>query len=111
MTRKLVGGIAAAAFALGIFSGAAATAVARDDTNETNCTAAMAGHMDGQAMAGMMSMMGGSMIGGSDGSMMGGQMGSPDTSMGPEMLGPEASAMPGGQHELHHASPKPGGSK
>jgi len=104
MTMKLAGGIAAGAFALGILNGGAGTILARDVAAETEHTAVMAEHMDGQGMASMMSMMGGSMMGGSS-------MGGPNASMGPDMMGPGASAMPSGQHGQHHASAAPGASE
>jgi len=92
MNRKRVGGIAAGMFAVGLLTGLAGTAVARDGTPGADCPAVMAGHMTGQDMTGMTSMMGGSMMGGS---------------MGPEMMGPDASGMPWSRHELHHPSTTP----
>jgi hypothetical protein len=106
MNRKRVGGIAAGMFAVGLLTGLAGTAVARDGTPAANCAAVMADHMTGQDMTGMASMMGGSMMGGS---MMGGSMMS--GSMGPGMMGPDAPGMPWSQHELHHPSTTPGVTK
>ena len=97
MNRMRIGGLAAGMFVVGLLTGLAGTAVARDQTASTDCAATMSEHMAGQDMT---DMMGGSMMGGS---MMGG-------SMGPDMMGPGASAMPGALHELHHpkASPEAG---
>jgi hypothetical protein len=100
MTRKLAGGITAVALVIGVLIGASGTIVLRDATvPETDLAAVMTEHMNGQGMAGMMSMMGGSMMGG------------PSDSTGPGMMGPNASAMPGRLHDLHHASPAPDVSK
>ena len=66
MTPRLVGGIAAATFAIGILTGAAGTIVARDaSTPQTNFAAAMADHMGGQGTASMMGTGMGSMRSGS----------------------------------------------
>ena len=63
MTRRLVGGIAAAAFAIGILTGASGTIIVRDATApDTNFAAVMAAHMDDASTAAMMS--GGMMSGG-----------------------------------------------
>lgn len=87
MTRRLVGAVVAAAFALGFLGGAAGTIVAHDNTSNRDLIATMAQHMAGYDMDAMMS-----------GSMMG-----PGSSFGPAMMsGPAASSMPGSQHELHH---------
>ena len=97
MTPRLVGGIAAATFAIGILTGAAGTIVARDaSTPQTDVAAVMADHMDDQGMGSMMS-----------GSMMG-----PGSSFGPGMMsGPAASSMPGNQHDLHHPAATQDGAK
>ena len=69
MTPRLVGGIAAATFAIGILTGAAGTIVARDaSTPQTDFAAVMADHMGAQGTGSMMgtgmgSMMSGSMMG------------------------------------------------
>ena len=56
MTPRIVGGIAAATFAIGILTGAAGTIVARDaSTPQANFAAVMAEHMGGQGTASMMS--------------------------------------------------------
>ena len=89
MTRRLVGGLAAATFAIGILTGAAGTIVIRDVTTP-NLAAVMADHMGGASAASMMS-----------GSMM---------SAGSGMMNsPAASSMPGSLHDLHHPSATPGG--
>jgi hypothetical protein len=95
MTRRFVGGLIAAAFAIGILTGAAGIIVARDATTpSSDLVAVMADHMSGQGMVSMMS-----------GSMMG-----PGSSFGPGMMnGPAASSMPGSLHDLHHPSAIPGG--
>ena len=97
MNRTRVGGIAAGMFTVGLLTGLAGTAVARDEASGTDCPAVMVDHMSGQDMTGMTSMMGGSMMGDS---IMGG-------SMGPGMMDPDASGMPWSQHELHHPSTTP----
>jgi hypothetical protein len=95
MNRMRIGGLAAGMFVVGLLTGLAGTAVARDQTASTDCAATMSEHMAGQDVT---DMMGGSMMG---------EFGS---SMGPDMMGPGASAMPGALHELHHpkASPEAG---
>jgi hypothetical protein len=100
-----IGGLAAGMFVVGLMTGLAGTAVARDEAASTDCTAVMSEHMAGQDITNMMSMMGGSMMGGSmmGGSMMG-ELGSP---MGPDMMGSGTSSMPGSQHELHHPKASP----
>lgn len=100
MTPRLVGGIAAATFAIGILTGAAGTIVARDaTTTDTNFAAVMADHMDGVGTASMMSMMSGSMMG-------------PGSSFGPGMMtGPAASSMPGSIHDQHHPAAGQDGAK
>jgi hypothetical protein len=95
MNRTRAGGIAAGVFAVGLLTGLAGTAVARDNVAGTDHIALMAEHMSGQDTAGIRSMMGGSMMGGS---MMGGSM----------MGDPDASSMPGSLHEQHHPSATPG---
>ncbi len=96
MNRTRVGGIAAGMFAVGLLTGLAGTAVARDETSGTDCPAVMADHMAGQDMTDMSSMMGGAMGPGM---------------MGPGMMGPDAWGMPWGLHELHHPSTTPGVAK
>lgn len=93
MTPRLVGGIAAATFAIGILTGAAGTIVARDaSTPQTNLAAVMADHMGGASTASMMS-----------GSIMG---------AGPGMMsGPAASFMPGSLHDQHHPAASPDGAE
>ena len=89
MTTRLAGGLIAAAFAIGILTGAAGIIVARDATTPSSDFATvMADHMSGQGMTAMMS-----------GSVMGPGM----------MNGPAASSMPGSLHDLHHPSVTPGG--
>jgi hypothetical protein len=95
-----IGGLAAGMFVVGLMTGLAGTAVARDEAASTDCTAVMSEHMAGQDITNMMSMMGGSMMGGS----MMGELGSP---MGPDMMGSGTSSMPGSQHELHHPKASP----
>jgi len=92
MTRKLVAGIAAGAFALGILTGSAGTIVVGNTTTPNADLAVMADHMADNGMSSMMSMM----------SMMSGSM-----------MGPDASSMPmdPGDHNAHHASPSPDTSK
>jgi hypothetical protein len=86
MTRRLVGGLGAAAFAVGILTGAAGTIVIRDVTTP-DLASAMADHMAGATT----------------GSMMG---------AGPGMMnGPAGSSMPGVLHDLHHPTATPGGVK
>ena len=74
MNKTRIGGLAAGMFAVGVLTGMAGTAVARDPASTSECDAAMAEHMAGQNPT---SMMGGSMMGGS-------------------MMGPSA------QHGQHH---------
>ena len=125
MTPRLVGGIAAAVFAIGILTGAAGTIVAREaSAPHTNVAAEMADHM---ASVGAASMMRGGM-----GSMMSGSMMGPDSSV-PDMdsmmsgsmmvpsepgmmspgssLRPAASALPDGGHDSHHPSASLDGAK
>jgi hypothetical protein len=86
MTRRLVGGLVAAAFAVGILTGAAGTIVIRDVTTP-DLASAMADHMAGTTAA----------------SMMG---------AGPGMMsGPAASSMPRSLHDLQHPPPTPGGAE
>ena len=87
MNRTRVGGIAAGMFAVGLLTGLAGTAVARDETSGTDCPAVMADHMAGQDMTDMTAMMGGS--------------------MSPGMMDPDASGTPWSRHELHHPSTTP----
>jgi hypothetical protein len=102
MTPRLVGGIAAATFAIGILTGAAGTIVARDATTpRTDFAAVMADHMDDVSTASMMS-----------GGMMSGSMMGPGSSFGPGMTtGPVASAMPGSLHDQHHPAASQDGAK
>jgi hypothetical protein len=100
MNRMRIGGLAAGMFVVGLMTGLAGTAVARDEAASTDCTAVMSEHMAGQDITNMMSMMGGSMMGGS----MMGELGSP---MGPDMMGSGTSSMLGSQHELHHPKASP----
>lgn len=95
MNRMRIGGLAAGMFVVGLMTGLAGTAVARDEAASTDCTAVMSEHMAGQDITNMMSMMGGSMMG---------ELGSP---MGPDMMGSGTSPMPGSQHELHHPKASP----
>jgi putative sterol carrier protein len=100
MTRRRVGAIGAAAFAIGLVSGAAGTIVAHDATpSSSDLAAVMAGYdMD-------------SMMSGSMGWMMGWMMG-PGSSFGAGMMsGPAASSMPGSLHDLHHPTTSPDGAK
>jgi hypothetical protein len=119
-----IGGLAAGMLVVGLLIGLAGTAVARDVDTDTEWAALMADHMADQDMTQMMSMMGGSMMGGAGGAMMGGASGSVmGGSMGPEMMGPGApampgasgmpgnSGMPGGQHEQHHPKASPEAAK
>ena len=96
MNTRLAGGLIAAAFAIGILTGAAGIIVARDGTTpSTDLPSVMAEHMSGQGMAAMM-----------PSSMMG-----PGSSFRPEMMnGRPASSMPEGLHDLHHPS-APDGAK
>jgi hypothetical protein len=95
-----IGGLAAGMFVVGLMTGLAGTAVARDEAASTDCTAVMSEHMAGQDITNMMSMMGGgSMMGGS----MMGELGSP---MGADMMGSDTT-MPGSLHELHHPKASP----
>ena len=92
MTTRLVAGLAAAAFAIGMLTGSAGTIVIRDATATGNDLAAiMAGHLAGQGAGSMMS-----------GSMMGGSL-----------MGPGGSAMPmaPSDHAGHHGLPTPEPSK
>jgi hypothetical protein len=95
MNRMRIGGLAAGMFVVGLMTGLAGTAVARDEPATTDCTAVMSEHMAGQDFTDMTSMMGGSMMG---------ELGSP---MGPDMMGSGTSSMPGSQHELHHPKASP----
>ncbi|MEX1169109.1 MAG: hypothetical protein WEE50_03095, partial [Chloroflexota bacterium] len=75
MNRMRIGGLAAGMFVVGLLTGLAGTAVARDEATSPECAATMSEHMAGQDMTDMMSMMGGSTMGGAMGpSMMGGSM-------------------------------------
>ncbi|HLO36812.1 MAG TPA: hypothetical protein VK194_12045 [Candidatus Deferrimicrobium sp.] len=96
MTRRLIGGIVAAVFALGILTGAAGAIVLRDaSTPQSDLVALMADHMDGFGMSSMMS-----------GWMMG-----PGSSVGPGMMsGPAASWMPS-LHQQHHPAASQDGSR
>ena len=89
MTARLVGGIAAAALAVGILVGAAGAVVVRGPS-----TPDLADHM--AQMSGMMAMMGGSSMMGSDSSMMG----SGSTSDAGATVSPE-------DHAAHHGLPNP----
>lgn len=102
MTPRLAGGIAAAAFAIGILTGAAGTIVARDATSpDANPAAVMANHMGNQGMGSMVS-----------GGMMSGSMMGPGSSFGPgRMSGPDASSMPGSLHDQHHPAASQDGAK
>lgn len=85
MNRRLAGGIAAGAFALGALVGSAGSIVARDGTTAcADLDTTMTEHMSGQGMGAMMS----------------------DHGMG-SMMGPNASAMPmqPGDHDAHHSAP------
>lgn len=97
MTRGLIGGIAAGAFAIGLLTGVAGAIVVRDATTpDADFAAVMADHMDDVGMGSMMA-----------GSMMG--TGSP---FGPGMMsGPGASFMPGSLHDQHHPAAGQGGVK
>lgn len=78
MTRKRTSGIAAVALVIGVLIGASGTIVLRDATvTDADQAAAMADHMNGQGMAGMMSMSGSTagMMSMMSGSMMGGSTG------------------------------------
>ena len=86
MNKTRVGGLAAGMFAVGVLTGLAGTAVARDAAPTSDCPADMSEHMAGQDMS---NMMGGLMMGGS-------MMGQPGASMDPDSMGP------GGQHGQHH---------
>ena len=100
MTRRLVGGLAAATFAVGILTGAAGTIVIRDAaTPHTDFAAVMPDHLGGAITASMMT--GGMM----SSSMMG-------QGYGPGMMaGPAASSMPDSLHDQHHQAVSPGGVK
>ena len=77
MTPRVVGGRAAATFAVGILTGTAGTIVVRDaSTPDTNRAAVMADHMDGATTAWMMS-----------GGMMSGSIMGPGSSFGHGMMG------------------------
>ena len=91
MTPRIVGGIAAATFAIGILTGAAGTIVARDaTTSRSDFVAVMADHMDDQDMGSMMS----------------------GSTFGPGMMrGPAGSIMPGSLHDQHHPTAIPDGAK
>ena len=101
MNRMHIGGLAAGMFVVGLMTGLAGTAVARDEAASTDCTAVMSEHMAGQDMTNMMgdSMMGDSMMGGS-------MLGEPGSPMGPDMMG-SGTSMPGSQHDLHHPKASP----
>jgi hypothetical protein len=96
MTRRLVGGLAAAMFAVGILTGAAGMIVIRDAA-KTDSAAVMADHMDGATNVSMMS-----------GGMMSGSMMDAEPGM---MSGPAASSMPGSLHDQHHPAASPDGAK
>lgn len=82
MTPRIVGGLAAATFAVGILTGAAGVIVIRDVTTpNSNLAAVMAEHMDGAITASMMT-----------GGMMSGSMMSPGSSFGPGMMGVPAAS-------------------
>lgn len=88
MNKTRVGGLAAGMFAVGLLTGSAGTAVARDAASTSDCAADMAEHMAGQDMTDMLSMMGGSMMGGA-----------------------AHSFMPGAQHECVHPQVSPKGAE
>lgn len=91
MTRKFVGGVATAMFAIGILTGSAGTIALRDaSVQQTDLAGVMADHMGAGAMGSMMSMMSGSMM---SGSMMDANV--PSMPMDPS------------DHGMHHASPSP----
>jgi len=94
MNRMHIGGLAAGMFVVGLMTGLAGTAVARDEAASTDCTAVMSEHMAGQDMTNVMgdSMMGDSMMG--------------DSMMGDSMMG-SGTSMPGSQHDLHHPKASP----
>jgi hypothetical protein len=98
MTRRLVGGLAAAMLAVGILTGAAGTIVIRDATTPSaDVAAVMADHMDGAVTASMMA-----------GGMMSGSM----MDAGPGMMsGPGPSPMPGSLHDRHHPAASQEGAK
>ena len=102
MTPRIVGGMAAAAFAIGILTGASGTIIVRDaNAPDTDFAALMAAHMDDMSTASMMS-----------GGMMSGSTTGPGSSFGPGMMsGPAASSMPGSLHDQHHPSASPDGAK
>jgi hypothetical protein len=102
MNKTRVGGIAAGTFAVGLLTGLAGTAVARDGAAGLDCTAVMAEHMNVQGMTGMSSMMSSSTMGGS-------MMGGPNAFACHDTMGPDAGSMSGNQHQLHHpaATPEP----
>jgi hypothetical protein len=113
MTPRIVGGIAAATFAIGILTGAAGTIVARDaSTPQTNFAAVMADHMGDQGTGSMMGTGAGSMMGTGAGSMMSGSMMVPS---GTGMMNPgssitsDASSLPDGGHDSHHPAASPEG--
>ena len=95
MSTRLTGGLVAAAFAIGVLTGAAGIIVARDATPPTSDFAsAMADHMDGRGMAAMTA-----------GSMMG-------WGYGPGMMGgPGSSTMPGSLHDQHHPAASQDGAR
>lgn len=97
MTRRFVGGLVAATFAIGILTGAAgAIVIGAATTPNDDLAAVMAAHMDSASSTSMMA-----------GGMMAGPMGA-----GPGMMaGPAASAMPGGLHDQHHPVVSPDGAK
>lgn len=91
MTRKVLAGIVAGAFALGTLTGSAGAIVVNyAATPWTDMTAVTVGHMSGAMISG--AMMSGDMMPGG-------------------MMGPGASGMPGNQHDQHHTSPSPEPSK
>ena len=84
MNRMHIGGLAAGMFVVGLMTGLAGTAVARDEAASTDCTAVMSEHMAGQDMTNMMG----------------------DSMMGDSMMG-SGTSMPGSQHDLHHPKASP----
>ncbi len=100
ITTRIAAGLAACALAVGILAGSAETIVLHDATAAQ--TVDWTTHMS--EAGSMMSTMagGGGMMNGSGG-MMNGQNGM--------ITGPAASSMPSGQHDLHHPTASPDGSK
>ena len=84
MNRMHIGGLAAGMFVVGLMTGLAGTAVARDEAASTDCTAVMSEHMAGQDMTNVMG----------------------DSMMGDSMMG-SGTSMPGSQHDLHHPKASP----